>query len=250
MISEKEVEEILDSLHILWCDYTQNGSVRINTLEKRRKKIDEIITICKVMGGIIISLAAGAGPGFPSTDIGIYDYPSGLHASIYLALGGLYRQSFSCLRDWMEMHIYSIYFGLVKYDDTYYDWLNGKYEAPSGRYLIKRLFERHEFWQVDKKFDLKNKLLKIYGQLCKYVHGGGLAKFDFENVKEAKIVFSPKAFDLWFSNLKMVASEIIFSYYVAYGADIVSEFYDEEEIKELIEILPQKYQQELENFIK
>ncbi len=130
-----------------------------------------------------------------------------------------------------------IYYGFVHQNQIEYDeWKKGLLEAPHGRGLIRRLFERHEFRNMDDQIGLRARLENLYGELCTFVHGGGIVKYNLSKGADNIPRFISDSFDLWCDILLRVFSELIICYYVAYGRDSFHNL-SKQEIENLKQIL-------------
>lgn len=78
---------------------------------------------------------------------------------------------------------------------------------------------RHEFRNMDDQIGLRTRLEKLYGELCTFVHGGGMVKYNLSKGADNVPRFISDSFDLWYNFLFRVLSELTICYYVAYGRD-------------------------------
>jgi hypothetical protein len=246
MSKRKDIEEILNALDIGFSDIYKDENVRQLTLEKQTDFLQRATTIMKLEQAMNFSLFSSLGNKHPSVEICYaFDFPSDLRASIYLLLGGYYRQAIFCIRNWMEIRLTGIYYGFIdRNPKNYKDWKSGKIEGPFGRTLIGRLFSRSEFRIIDKRTNLRKHLEVLYGQLSAFTHGGGIERFNLQSETDNVPRFNPKSVQWWFIFLARAFSEVALCFITAYGKQTFSSF-SKEEIKALYAALPPLHRKEL-----
>ena len=140
-------DDIYNSLDLLWSDGYEGDNVRTNTIADRGPVLEAAIALLDAEETVNFSLLIAFKHKHPSPQIYALDFPSDARGSFYLLLGGYYKQAILCLRNWLEMRLLGIYFGLVdgsKYDD----WKKGSVTEQDRLYgigLINRIFGRAEF---------------------------------------------------------------------------------------------------------
>jgi hypothetical protein len=203
------------------------------------------VAVMQVEEAINFSLLQALGHEHPSPQIYALDFPSDLRASFYLLLGGYYRQAILCLRNWLEMRLLGICFGLVEQDHSKYeDWKLGKFEAPFGKRLIGRLFARAEFQKADNRFGLRARLKSLYSELSAFTHGAGLEKYDLQANTDNVPRYNSASADLWFALMNRTFAEVAFCLFVAYGHDVFRDI-QPDEARTILAHVPTEYEQEL-----
>ncbi len=245
MSTTEKIKKIMDSLDLGFSDYFKDENVRQLTLEKKLDIMQQSVELVTIEEALNFSIFSSEGSNHPTAEIYAIDFPSDLRASIYLLLGGYYRQAILCLRNWLEIRLTGIYFGFVNQDRTFYeDWKNGRKRAPIGQNLIKKLFSRAEFQKLDSKLGFRNKLSTIYTQLSAFTHGGILTRYNLQGETDNVPRFNPQSVELWFEFALRVFREIVICYFGAYGCKAFSMTTDE--IDALPRYLSPSYMQELQ----
>jgi len=246
MSQSEKIEKILFSLDLGFSDFFKDENVRQLTLQEKldiMQQAVELMTLEEIMN---YSVFSSKGSNHPTAEIYAIDFPSDLRASVYLLLGGYYRQAILCLRNWLEIRLTGIYFGFVNQDRARYeDWKNSRKRAPIGKGLIKKLFSRAEFQKLDKKLGLRNQLRNVYTELSAFTHGGILARYDLQSKTDNVPRFNPQSVELWFKFALRVFRELVICYFGAYGQKAFSMKADE--IEALRRYLPPSYLRELQN---
>lgn len=184
-MSEEEIKKIMFALDLGFSTFYKDDSVLQLTLKEKLdvvKKAVELLNIEEAMNFSIFSLK---GKNYPGAETFTIDFPSSLRASIYLLLGGYYRQAILCLRDLLRIHLTGIYFSLVNKDRTKYEaWKKGEEKASIDKELVKRIFDRTEFHKIDKKLGLREHLEKLYAELSAFVHTGNPALYNLQSLTD------------------------------------------------------------------
>jgi hypothetical protein len=258
MSKRKRIEKIIDRLDLGWsdlyCSRTKTAgnkvlvlteNVRGKTLEGKLDRMELATNVLDIDESMSYSIFDTKGSKHPSAQIYAVDFPSDLRASIYLLLGGYYRQSILCLRNWLEMRLTGVYFGFINPDRKYYrEWMRGKRRAPIGQDLIKKLFSRAEFHKADKKLKLRERLRSVQGELSAFTHGAILEKYDLQSETDNVPRFNPQSVDLWCDFALRVLRELVFCYFLAYSKDAFISWATEEQ-EALCNFLPHEYLEEL-----
>jgi hypothetical protein len=244
--TRERIEKIHVALDLGFSDYFDKGhNVRESTIRNKLKIIEEAVAVMQVEEAINFSLLEALGPNHPSPQIYALDFPSDLRASFYLLLGGYYRQAILCLRNWLEMRLLGIYFGLIEQDRAKYDkWRLGEFAAPFGTRLIKQLFARAEFRKAEERFGLRDRLKSLYSELCAFTHGAGLEKYDLQANTDNVPRYNSKSVDLWFALMNRTFAEIVFCLFLAYRKDIFHSI-QSDEIQTILAHVPAEYEHEL-----
>jgi nitrate reductase NapAB chaperone NapD len=256
MSKRKRLEKIVDRLDLGWSDfyYSENKkagkvivlseNVRERTLQEKLDRMESATEVLDIDESMNYSIFDKKGAKHPSAQIYAVDFPSDLRASIYLLLGGYYRQAILCLRNWLEMRLTGIYFGFINLNRRHYrEWKKGKKRAPIGRDLIKKLFSRAEFHKVDKKFQLRERLGSLHGELSAFTHGAILEKYNLQSETDNVPRFNPQSVDIWCDFVVRVLRELVFCYFLAYGQDAF--ILEAEEREAIRRFLPKEYLEEL-----
>ena len=233
-------------LDLGFSDFFEGENVRQLTLQKKLDIMEQAVNFVIIEEAINFSVFSSQGSNHPTAEIYAIDFPSDLRASIYLLLGGYYRQAILCLRNWLEIRLTGIYYGFINQNRTEYEeWKSGKREGPFGRNLIGKLFSRAEFQKLDNRIRLRERLKNIYSELSAFVHGGALDRYDLQSLTDNVPRFNPQAVDLWFKFAKQVFVELVICFLQAYGKNAFSSL-QPNELKILHTLLPKSYQQEFQ----
>ena len=245
MSEKKRISSIMKTLDLGFSDIYEDQNVRQLTLKGKLKTMEKAVELVTLEEAMNFSIFTSKGSDHPTAQIYSLDFPSALRASIYLLLGGYYRQAILCLRDRLEIRLTGIYFGFVDQDRAQYeDWKNGK-KSPIGKKLITLLFGRAEFHKFDKKAGLQQRLKKLYAELSAFVHGAGLNRYDLQKKTDNVPRFNAESVDLWFEFAQRSFRELVICYFLAYGTTPFS--LQKTEIKTLFHHLPPSYQEELKS---
>ena len=259
MSDRKRIEKIIDRLDLGWSDFYHSETkaadnkilvlsenVRGRTLQEKLDKMELATKVLDIDESMSFSIFNKKGAKHPSAQIYAVDFPSDLRASIYLLLGGYYRQSILCLRNWLEMRLTGVYFGFINPDQKHYqEWMRGKRRAPIGQDLIKKLFSRAEFHKVDKKLKLREQLRSLQGELSAFTHGAILEKYNLQSETDNVPRFNPQSIDLWCDFAVRVLRELVFCYFLAYHQDAFI-YLEVEEREAIRKLLPSEYVKEFE----
>jgi len=245
MSKREKIGKIMYSLDLGFSDIFKDENVRQLTLEGKLDVMEQAVELMSLEESMNFSVFSSKGSEHPTAQIYAIDFPSDLRASIYLLLGGYYRQAILCLRNWLEIRLTGIYFGLINRDRTRYeDWKKGKKRAPIGQALIKSLFSRAEFAKLDKTVGLRKQLRNLYEELSAFTHAGGLTRYDLQSKTDNVPRFNPQSVDLWFNFALRVFRELVICYFQAYGRNAFS--MKKDEIETLLRYLPEPYAQALQ----
>ena len=235
----------MNSFDLGFSDLYKNENVRQLTLQEKLDKLEQATELMTVEEYMNYSIFNKKGAKHPTAEIYAIDFPSDFRASVYLLLGGYYRQAILCLRNWLEIRLTGIYFGFINSDNKQYeDWKKGKKRAPIVQGLIKKLFSRAEFHKIDSKVGLRERLRKLMAELSAFTHCSILEQYDLQSKTDNVPRFNPQSVDLWFDFALRVFGEIVFCYFLAYGQDAFE--MGKEELEILRRHLPEIYQQELQ----
>ncbi len=238
MTYEDRYEKILFALDIGFSDSFSGENVRELTLLQKTDLLEKAIAIMHVDGSMSFSVFSSLGSDHLSAEIYAIDFPSDLRASIYVLLGGYYRQAILCLRNWMEMRLLGVNFGYIQRSQPEYEaWKAGTAEGPFGRTLIGRVFSRAEFRQ---EVNLRPSLESLYSELSAFMHGGGLKQHDLQSGTDNVPRFNPQSVELWYRFASRVLADLVLCFAIAYGKDAFSSLEPNEKTM-LKELLPTEY---------
>jgi len=163
-------------------------------------------------------------PGHPTSELAT-ESDTDFKASIYLTLGGYYRQAIAALRGWLEIILTGIYY------NRHYNYLHSPYDrfkqdrerSPTWTRLLKRVFERDNFATADREHDLKQLLEGLYDDLSAFVHRRGFAEHDLQLRRDIP-GYDNVSFDLWFSLAKRVSDATVQALIVEYAPQLARYF--------------------------
>lgn len=245
MMSERErISRIMFSLDLGFSDIYRDENVRQLTLQGKLDKMEQGVELVVFEESMNFSVFSSKGSARPTAEIYSLDFPSDLRASIYLLLGGYYRQAILSLRNWLEIRLTGIYFGLVNQNrEQYEEWKNGYARAPIGQALIRRIFSRAEFHRTDKETGLRDRLRNLHKELSAFTHGAILKRYDFQSKTDNVPRFNPQSVDLWYEFASRAFMELVLCYFLAYGRDAFR--LGKRELEILNRHLPDSYRKEL-----
>ncbi len=103
-----------------WSDSYRSESARSQALKHRPKQTRTLARICEGDSLINFALWSSLPQGHPVGELWL-ETQTDLHAAIYLAYGGYFRQAFVVLRTWFELALAGLYFA-------------NHYKQPNSRY--------------------------------------------------------------------------------------------------------------------
>jgi hypothetical protein len=247
MSKHDRIKRIMDSLDLGFSDFYEGGNVRQLTFQSRLDIIENATELQIIEEYMNYSVFDKKGAPHPTAQIYAVDFPSDFRASVYLLLGGYYRQAILCLRNWFEIRLTGVYFGFVNRDRRcYIDWKKGKRRVPIGQDLIKKLFGRAEFHKIDKEVGgLRERLVTLYRELSTFTHGAILEQYDLQSQTDNVPRLNPQSVDLWYSFALRVFRELVFCYFLAYGRDAF--LMNPKDLEALKKYLPDTYLDQLRN---
>lgn len=230
MSEDKRIGAIINLLDLGFSDIFDGENVRQQTLVEKLDIIEEIVELIKLEEAINFSVFSSIGNKCPSAEIYSKDFPSDLRASIYLLLGGFYKQAILCLRNWYEMRLTGIYFSFIETDKAEFEkWKQGqKEDQPIGRGLIKKLFGKAEFHQKDNQLNLRNDLNQLYSDLSAFTHGAILDKYDLQAETDNVPRFNPQSVDIYSEFTKKVFNMTTICFLLAFQQKAFSSLQPEE----------------------
>ncbi len=232
-LKRKDFEEIYYAFDLGFSDGYKAESVRYYTLKNELEKLKVVKSIIHADSIVNFHLFNKLGSKHPSSELWL-ETNTDLHASIYLVLGGYYRQGLMCLRSWFEITLDGIYYSRnFRYKGSKYEqWKKGERRSPSWKGLLESLFSRDEFVTAD-KIDLTNKMQNLHDELCAFVHNTAMDVYDLQKGRDNVPRYISSSSDLWFNLLKKTFNLITLVQFVAY-----SKQFKEMRMKEYKEIEP------------
>lgn len=107
--------------------------------------------------------------------------------AIDLALSGLYKPAYSCLRSFLELSFVGLhYLALPDRDRSGVKWLEGESSTPFRSRVVRALQAHPQFSAAAKKVDLFGRFDSLYGRLSDITHTKGL---DYGHIKISKANF-------------------------------------------------------------
>lgn len=245
MALDDRCEKILFALDIGYSDMFEGENARELTLREKTDVLEKAVGMMSAEEAMNFSVFSALDSKHPSAEIYAIDFPSDLRASIYLLLGGYYRQAILCLRNWLEMRLLGVYYGFVSRNEKEYaEWKEGKVEGPFGRTLIRRLFSLAEFRSFDERLGLRAHLETLYSELSAFTHGGGLERYSLQSETDNVPRFNRESVELWFEFALRVFGEIVICFLIAYNKNAFS-CLEGNEIETVRSLLPSEYKEEL-----
>jgi len=196
------------------------NSVRVQTFENQQSALLEIANLVRLDYILTESLFRILPYGHPTTELST-ESETDFKASIYLALGGYYRQAIAALRGWLEIILTSIYYNRNDNspDSPYDRFKQGCERSPGWKSLLNNLFKRDNFATVDKEHDLKQLLEDLYGDLSAFVHRRGFGQHDLQLLRDIPR-YDSVSFDLWFSRAKRTSDATVQVLIVEYARQL------------------------------
>lgn len=224
---EQEMNEKIDDLRLLFDLGPSDGyknSVRIQTFQNQQPTLLEIANLVRLDYILTESLFHQLPWGHPSGELST-ESETDFKASIYLVLGGYYRQAIVALRGWLEIILTGIYYNQhYDYPDSpYHQFKQGCERSPGWNRLLNCSFERDNFGVADREYHLKRILEDLYGALSAFVHRRGFAKHDLQSRRDVPL-YDRGSFNLWFSLAKRVFEATVEVLIVEYAEQLRQRF--------------------------
>lgn len=144
-----------------------------------------------------------------------FETQTDLHATIYLAYGGFFRQAFTVLRSWFEIAVHGVFFSAHygQPSGRYELWRKGQHNAPANMEKIAAsLAVRPDKVIQVSETALLQKLKPIYSVLAEQAHGKGIDIYDLQEGRDNVPRYLPKSFDLWYSKVLESFDALCFLY--------------------------------------
>jgi hypothetical protein len=243
MAYKREMDSIKDIFWHLDLGFSDGGepgeNVRLDTCAKHSEDLQLAIAFMHADESIQFSIGETLGRAHPSAHIYALDFPSDLRASLYLLLGGYYRQAIACLRNWLEMRLLGIHF--ARDPSEYERWklgLVGKETGLFGVGAINKVFGRAEFEKVK---GLRSRLSDLYGELSVFAHGQGLVRHDLQRDTDNVPRFNTHSVGIYMDLLTRTWIMVVYAACLAYGVSAFKVAGDETQ-KTVLEHMPSECQ--------
>lgn len=237
---DEKMENLIFAFDLGFSDMYANDSVRFRTFRGKMKQLLEVENLIKVDSILNYAVFAILGAEHPSSQLWL-ESETDLKASIYLVLGGYYRQAVATSRNWLEIALTGIYFNQYYRGPSsrYNQWKAGVRQSPKWPQLLDSVFRRATFAIVDTKRDLRQTLNNLYSELSSFVHSRGIEIYALQNGRDNVPRYIEHSFDLWFSLAKRTLSAISLVLIIEYGDELRTYLQaSPEELRRLKESLP------------
>lgn len=224
---KQEMNEKIDDLRLLFDLGPSDGyknSVRIQTFQNQQSTLLEIANLVRLDYILTESLFHQLPWGHPSGELST-ESETDFKASIYLVLGGYYRQAIVAMRGWLEITLTGIYYNrnYNSLDSQYDRFKQGCEPSPGWKSLLNNLFKRNNFATAHREHDLKQLLEDLYGDLSAFVHRRGFAQHHLQLLRDIP-KYDAVSFDLWFSLAKRVSETTVEVLIVEYSGQLRQHF--------------------------
>ncbi|MGH9439404.1 MAG: hypothetical protein ACRD22_16315 [Terriglobia bacterium] len=222
-MTHREYEQTFDWY---WSDSYRSESARSQALKHRPKQTRTLARICEGDSLINFALWSSLPQGHPVGELWL-ETQTDLHAAIYLAYGGYFRQAFVVLRTWFELAIAGLYFAnhYKQPNSRYRQWRAGNRQAPANISAISlSLAKRADTARSISPDQIRQRVEPVYAQLSHQVHGQGLDVYDLQNGRDNVPRFLARSFDLWWSAATRVFATICYLYGLFYTAELATYF--------------------------
>jgi hypothetical protein len=238
--NQLKVDELFGVFDLGFSDAFTQDSVRNQTF---KHKLDGLTDAMKVINGDSIlnyALFIELGDSHPTPRLWL-ECETDLRGSIYLALGGYYRQALICLRTWLELTLIGIYYNChyTGENSRFEKWKRGQRRSPGWRQLLGALFKRPRLQNADVNIALQDKLRVFYDELSCFVHGRGIELYELQRGRDNVPRFLEHSFDMWLRFLKQTYGLLLLTLFAEYGQPLDSYFRrNPTEAQRLAEVLP------------
>lgn len=235
-----KVDELFGAFDLGFSDTFAEDSVRQQTF---RSKLDGLIDTRKVIDGNSIvnyALFVELGDDHPTPRLWL-ECETDLHGSIYLTLGGYYRQALICLRTWLELTLTGIYYNRYYRgkNSRFEQWKRGRRQSPRWSQLLISLFGRQSLKRANNVIALEQRLRDTYNEISSFVHGRGMELYELQQGRDNVPRFLEHSFDLWLRFLKQTYGLLLLTLFAEYGEALDSYFRRNAiEAQRLVEVLP------------
>lgn len=196
-------------------------SVRFDTFRNKGKQLLEVRNLVEVDSILNHAVFTKLGAEHPSSQLWLGS-ETDLKASIYLVLGGYYRQAVATLRNWLEIALTGIYFNQYCRGPSsrFNQWKAGVRQSPKWPHLLDSLFRRAEFAAAHTRTNLRQELINLYSELSSFVHSRGIEIYALQNGRDNVPRYIEHSFDLWLSLAKRTLSAISLVLIIEYESEL------------------------------
>ncbi len=218
---DEKIENLIFAFDLGFSDMYVDESVRFDTFRNREKQLFEVRNLMEVDSILNHAVFAKLGEQHPSSQLWL-ESETDLKASIYLVLGGYYRQAVATLRNWLEITLTGIYFNQYYRgpNSRFNQWKAGVRQSPKWPHLLGSLFRRAEFAAADTNTNLRQELINLYSELSCFVHGRGIEIYALQNGRDNVPRYIEHSFDLWFSLAKRTLTATSLVFIIEYGSEL------------------------------
>jgi len=218
---EEKLKALVFSFDLGFSDMYQNESVRSITIENKFEELEHIRKIKEGDSIVNFVLFMKLGEKHPSAQIWL-ETETDLSSSIYLMLGGYYRQALMCLRTWLELTLIGIYYNKYYKEGTsrYNQWKTNQRQSPTWKNLLDSLFTRPEFQNANKSINLRRELEVLYTELSAFVHNRGMSKYKLQNGRDNVPRYVENAFDVYYKMLQKTFDTLVLILFVSYQKEL------------------------------
>lgn len=243
---EDKINALVFSFDLGFSDIWPNESVRSTTFEKKYEELEKIRNIKSGDSIVNFILFAKLGEEHPSAQLWL-ETDTDLSSSIYLLLGGYYRQALMCLRNWLELTLIGIYYNRYYKEKTsrYNQWKEGERQSPTWRDLLDSLFSRTEFQKADNLIGLRKKLEILYNELSEFVHNRGMSKHQLQEGRDNVPRYVENAFNIYYEMLQRTFDLLVLVLFTEYKNEL--EYTKEKEWEEIEGLLTGKTRKFIES---
>lgn len=217
----ERIRALVFSFDLPFSDMLPNESVRSITVKNRFEELEQIRKIKNGDSIVNFALFMKLGQEHPSARLWL-ETETDLSSSIYLILGGYYRQALMCLRNWLELTLTGIYYNNYWKGETsrYNQWKSGQRQSPTWKNLLEALFSRREFSAADEAVKLRKRLEILYNDLSAFVHNRGMSKYKLQNGRDNVPRYVEGAFNLYYRMVQKVFDMLVLILFISYSKEL------------------------------
>jgi hypothetical protein len=243
---EEKLEALIFSFDLGFSDMYRNESVRSITIENKFEELEHIRKIKNGDSIVNFVLFMKLGEKHPSAQMWL-ETETDLSSSIYLMLGGYYRQALMCLRTWLELTLIGIFYNKHYKEkiSRYNQWKANQRRSPKWNDLLDSVFTKPEFQNANKAINLRNKLEVLYDELSAFVHNRGMSKYKLQNGRDNVPRYVENAFDVYYKMLQKTFDMLVLILFVAYEKELT--YTKKEEWQEIEDLLTEETKQHVES---
>lgn len=215
------MDELYSSFDLGFSDtYTRPGeSARLDSFLKRLPQLRIVDEILEEESDINYTLWYSLPKGNPVGELWL-EHQTDLRASIYLSLGGYYRQAISTLRNWLELCLVGVYYDRHWQDrnSRYDQWKKGIKKSPRNfeNDLLVSIFGREPLKTIEKQFKFRSSLTVLHRQLSAHVHNSGDVGTKLQKGRDNVPRFIRRSFERWYTLLRRTFTAIVVVFALSY----------------------------------